>query len=204
MQKTRCTVLLCWMADRSRFMMPVNVFPSTGTILQCLGCRWQEGLAYRRSRSLQTRLTLSITYCIVVATFVRAAPEQSPNPLAEIQSVLRGQQDAWNRGDIDGFMNGYSRSQSTVFVSEDEVRRGWETVRERYRVKYSDRAKMGTLSFSESEVTMLSPDTAVVLGRWHLKRANDEPHGRFTLIFKHLPEGWRIVHDHTSAAPPTK
>jgi ketosteroid isomerase-like protein len=76
-----------------------------------------------------------------------------------------------------------------------------ETVRERYRVKYSDRAKMGTLTFSEIEVTMFSPDAAVVLGRWRLKRANDEPHGRFTLIFKRLPEGWRIVHDHTSAAP---
>jgi ketosteroid isomerase-like protein len=48
---------------------------------------------------------------------------------------------------------------------------------------------------------MLSPDAAVVVGRWQLKRTNDEPHGRFTLIFKRLPEGWRIVHDHTSAAP---
>jgi len=101
-------------------------------------------------------------------------------------------------------MNGYARSTSTVFVSQDEVGRGWETVRDRYRIKYSDRAKMGTLSFSDIEVMMLSPDAAVVLGRWRLKRANDEPHGRFTLIFKRLPEGWRIVHDHTSAAPPTK
>ena len=139
-----------------------------------------------------------------MAPLVCAEPEQPPNSVAEIQSVLSGQQDAWNRGDIDAFMNGYTRSASTVFVSEDEVRRGWETVRERYRVKYSDRTKMGTLSFSEIEVTMLSPDAAVVLGRWRLKRANDEPHGRFTLIFKRLPEGWRIVHDHTSAAPPTK
>jgi ketosteroid isomerase-like protein len=98
-------------------------------------------------------------------------------------------------------MNGYARSASTVFVSQDEVSRGWETVRNRYRVKYSDRTKMGTLSFSEIEVTMVSADSAVVLGRWRLKRTNDEPHGRFTLIFKHLPEGWRIVHDHTSAAP---
>jgi ketosteroid isomerase-like protein len=98
-------------------------------------------------------------------------------------------------------MNGYARSTSTVFISDDEVSRGWEIVRDRYRVKYSDRAKMGTLSFSDVEVTMLSPDAAVVLGRWRLKRGNDEPHGRFTLIFKRLPEGWRIVHDHTSAAP---
>jgi ketosteroid isomerase-like protein len=139
-----------------------------------------------------------------MAPFVCAASEQSPNSVAEIQSVLTVQQDAWNRGDIDTFMNGYARSASTVFVSEDEVGRGWERVRERYRVRYSDRAKMGTLSFSEIEVTMFSPDAAVVLGRWRLKRANDEPHGRFTLIFKRLPEGWRIVHDHTSAAPPTK
>jgi uncharacterized protein (TIGR02246 family) len=139
-----------------------------------------------------------------MAALAYAAPEQPSNSVAEIQSILTTQQDAWNRGDIDAFMNGYARSASTVFVSEDEVRRGWEIVRDRYRVKYSDRAKMGTLGFSEIEVTMLSPDAAVVLGAWRLKRANDEPHGRFTLIFKRLPEGWRIVHDHTSAAPPTK
>jgi uncharacterized protein (TIGR02246 family) len=152
--------------------------------------------------SLQTGLTLPIICHILMAAFVCAAPEQASNLVAEIQSVLTAQQDAWNRGDIDAFMNGYARSASTVFVSGDEVRRGWETVRDRYRVKYSDRAKMGTLSFSDIEVTMLSPDAAAVLGRWRLKRADDEPHGRFTLIFKRLPEGWRIVHDHTSAAPP--
>jgi uncharacterized protein (TIGR02246 family) len=149
---------------------------------------------------MQTRLTLPVLCNILMATLVCAAPEQPPNSVTEIQSVLSAQQDAWNRGDIDAFMNGYAQSASTVFISGDEVTRGWETVRDRYRVKYSDRAKMGTLSFSDIEVTMLSPDAAVVLGRWRLKRANDEPHGRFTLIFKRLPEGWRIVHDHTSAA----
>ena len=150
--------------------------------------------------SLQTRLTLPVICYILIAVLACAAPEQTSTSVAEIQSVLTAQQDAWNRGDIDAFMNGYARSASTVFVSQDEVSRGWQTVRDRYRVKYSDRTKMGTLSFSEIEVTMLSPDAAVMLGRWRLKRANDEPRGRFTLIFKRLPEGWRIVHDHTSAA----
>ena len=154
--------------------------------------------------SLQTRLTLPIICNILMAALVCAEPEQPPNSVAEIQSILGAQQNAWNRGDIDAFMNGYAQSASTVFVSEDEVRRGWETVRDRYRLKYSDRATMGTLSFSDIEVTMFSPDAAVVLGLWRLKRANDEPHGRFTLIFKRLPEGWRIVHDHTSAASLTK
>jgi ketosteroid isomerase-like protein len=119
-----------------------------------------------------------------------------------IRAVLRGQELAWNQGDIDGFMNGYARAKSTIFVSEDKVTRGWETVRERYRKKYSDRAKMGTLTFSDLEITPLSHDSAIALGRWQLKRAGDQPHGRFTLIFRLTNDGWRIVHDHTSAAPP--
>jgi uncharacterized protein (TIGR02246 family) len=150
--------------------------------------------------SLQTRLTLLISCCILTAAIVCAAPDQSPNPAAEIQSVLTAQQEAWNRGDIDAFMNGYAQSASTLFISGDEVTRGWDTVRERYRKKYSDRSKMGTLTFSEIEVIPLSPDSAVVLGRWKLQRAKDQPHGRFTLVFKRPAEGWRIIVDHTSAA----
>jgi len=146
---------------------------------------------------------LTIFFCILMAATVSAAPTQTQNGAPQIRSVLRSQQDAWNRGDIDAFMNGYARAASTAFVSDDTIRRGWETVRQRYKKKYSDRAKMGALTFSDLEITLLSPDAAVVLGRWRLKRANDQPHGRFTLIFKRLPEGWRIVHDHTSAAPPT-
>jgi hypothetical protein len=62
----------------------------------------------------------------------------------------------------------------------------------------------GDVTFSALDITLLSPDSALVLGSWKLQRAKDRPHGRFTLIFKRLPEGWRIVHDHTSAAAPPK
>jgi ketosteroid isomerase-like protein len=117
-----------------------------------------------------------------------------------IRAVMQAQQDACNSGDIDAFMNGYAHSDKTVFVSGDEVTRGWQTVRDRYKAKYSDRQKMGMLNFSDLEITELAPDAAVVLGRWELKRAQDNPHGRFTLIFRQTPVGWRIVHDHTSAA----
>jgi uncharacterized protein (TIGR02246 family) len=147
---------------------------------------------------------ITISSYILMATKVFGAPAQTSNAfvVAQIRSVLRAQQDAWNRGDLDGFMNGYARSPSTVFISDDTIRRGWETVRDRYRQKYSNRVKMGTLSFSDIEINLLSPDAAVVVGRWRLERPKDRPHGRFTLIFRRLPEGWRIVHDHTSAAPP--
>lgn len=144
-------------------------------------------------------LFASISWSISAASVERE--QDRANAFAQIRNVLRVQQAAWNRGDIDAFMNGYARSRSTTFVSEDTVRRGWETVRDRYRKKYSDRAKMGLLTFSDLEIASLGSDAAVVLGRWKLKRAQDQPHGRFTLIFRRLPEGWRIVHDHTSAAP---
>ncbi len=118
----------------------------------------------------------------------------------EVRAVLQAQQEAWNRGDIDAFMNGYWHSDATVFVSGDDVTRGWQTVRDRYKTKYSDRDKMGTLTFSDLEITALGTGAAVVLGRWELKRATDSPHGLFTLIFRQTPDGWRIVHDHTSTA----
>ena len=142
---------------------------------------------------------------ILFVSFEASAVEQEDRKdgvSAEIRAVLSRQQEAWNHGDIDGFMNGYARAETTVFVSGDEVTRGWQTVRDRYLKKYGDRAKMGVLTFSDLEIEQLGPDSAIALGRWELKRANDNPHGCFTLIFRHTPDGWRIVHDHTSAAPP--
>jgi ketosteroid isomerase-like protein len=207
MQKKRCTALFGWMGDASAFIRPVKIFPSVEAILKLDAA---GHVAYKRSPSLQMISPVSLgrerwlafTCCTLMAITLFAAPEQAANAPTQIRSVLQAQQDAWNRGDIDGFMNGYARSASTVFISEDTIRRGWQTVRDRYRKKYSSRAKMGRLMFSDLEITLLSSDSAVAYGRWKLKRANDQPHGRFTLIIKRLSEGWRIVHDHTSAAPP--
>jgi uncharacterized protein (TIGR02246 family) len=123
----------------------------------------------------------------------------SDKSIAAIRSVIEAQRDAWNRGDIEGYMNGYDRSDNTVFVSGDSVTRGWKTVLERYKKTYDTREKMGQLTFSDLEITKLTNDNAVVIGRWLLKRAADEPHGRFTLIFKKTKQGWRIIHDHTSS-----
>lgn len=120
--------------------------------------------------------------------------------IAAIKAVIEAQRDAWNKGDIEGYMDGYDRSERTVFVSGDTVNHGWQTVLERYKKGYDTREKMGQLTFSDLDISILTKDTAVVIGRWLLKRANDEPHGRFTLIFKKTKSGWRIIHDHTSSA----
>jgi ketosteroid isomerase-like protein len=104
----------------------------------------------------------------------------------------------WNRGDIDAFMKGYWNSEKLVFASGDGLTRGWQPTLDRYKKSYDSRAKMGTLTFSDLEVNVISKDAAVVLGSWSLAREKDNPHGKFTLIFRKFKDGWRIVHDHTS------
>lgn len=136
---------------------------------------------------------------MVVQTQTPAKPKEAKT-LAAIRAVLDAQRDAWNRGDIEGYMEGYERSAQTVFVSADNVTHGWQTVLDRYKKNYNTREKMGTLTFSDLEITLPGKESAVVLGRWHLKRASDEPHGRFTLIFRKTKQGWKIIHDHTSSA----
>jgi ketosteroid isomerase-like protein len=117
-----------------------------------------------------------------------------------IKAVLDAQVAAWNRGDLENYMDGYDRSTNTEFVGGDTITRGWQTVLDRYRKNYSSREKMGVLTFSDLETNILSKDAALVFGRWHLKRAGDEPHGTFTLLFRKTKAGWRIVHDHSSSA----
>jgi ketosteroid isomerase-like protein len=139
-------------------------------------------------------LTASIS--VLAAGIVSAAVEG--NAVAEIRAVMSAQVTAWNRGDVDGFMEGYARSSATEFVAGIKLTRGWQTVRDRYRKKYDSREKMGRLTFSELKITPLSHDAAIVLGRWRLDRKADKPHGIFTLLFRRTAAGWRIVHDHTS------
>ena len=140
-----------------------------------------------------------ITLCLLTGMSSAQSASEKKSTDA-IRAVLEAQRDAWNKGDVEGYMDGYDRSDKTVFVSGDTVTRGWQTVLDRYKKSYDTREKMGQLTFSDLEFTILSKDSIAVVGRWLLKRANDEPHGRFTLIFKKTKQGWRIIHDHTSSA----
>jgi ketosteroid isomerase-like protein len=116
----------------------------------------------------------------------------------EIRKVMDDQAVAWNRGDIDGFMTGYWKSDKLVFVSTGKVTRGWQPTLDNYKKGYDTRAKMGVLKFSDLEFFVVSKDAAIVLGSWELTRETDKPHGKFTLTFRKFKEGWRIVMDHTS------
>ena len=115
-----------------------------------------------------------------------------------IENVLAAQQKAWNDGNVDAFLEGYWPSDELTFSGSSGVARGFNAVRERYKKSYPDRQAMGKLDFSELEIHMLGADAALVLGHWHLAREKGDVGGVFSLVFQRFPEGWKIIHDHTS------
>lgn len=128
-------------------------------------------------------------------TFAQSNDEKSK---AAIRQVMEEQAVAWNNGNIDGFMKGYWNSPQMTFVSGTNVTKGWQPTLERYKKSYDSKAKMGILTFSDLEITVLGKDAAVVLGKWSLQREKDNPNGLFTLTFRKFKDGWKIILDHTS------
>jgi len=143
---------------------------------------------------------------IAAGTSVWSGPRQDSGQdqaaRTAIVALLRAQQEDWNRGDIPAFLSGYWNSPKLTFAGSKGFTRGWQPVLERYERTYADRAAMGKLDFSELEVRPLGPNAALVLGHWHLQRQMGDVGGIFTLVLQKFPEGWRIVHDHTTQSPP--
>ena len=115
-----------------------------------------------------------------------------------IRNVLQTQTEAWNKGNIDEFMQGYWKSDSLKFIGKTGVAYGYMATLERYKKNYFDTAQMGKLSFDILEVRRLSPEYYFVLGKWFLKRSVGDIGGIYTLIFRKINGKWVIVSDHTS------
>jgi beta-aspartyl-peptidase (threonine type) len=130
---------------------------------------------------------------------IASSEEQSQS----IRAVLSAQQAAWNRGDMPAFLESYWNSPELTFAGSDGIVRGYDGLLARYRTSYPDKQTMGELDFSGLEIRQLGPDAALVLGQWHLKRNVGDVGGVFTLVFQRFPDGWRIIHDHTSAQKQT-
>jgi ketosteroid isomerase-like protein len=117
-----------------------------------------------------------------------------------VKKVLDDQVVAWNKGDLEGFMAGYWKSDKLSFFSGDKKTAGWQATLDRYRKRYqADGKEMGKLSFDELSIEMLGDGHALVRGRFRLQLGTEAPTGIFTLVLRKLPEGWRIIHDHTSS-----
>ena len=119
---------------------------------------------------------------------------------AAIRALLERQDAAWNRGDIDAFMEGYWISDRLRFGSGGTVTYGYDETLARYKANYADPSKMGQLAFTDLQIDQVSADAAVVHGRWQLTRAEDRPGGLFTLVFRKFDGDWVIVSDTTTSA----
>jgi beta-aspartyl-peptidase (threonine type) len=133
------------------------------------------------------------------ASCQKQAATTDTESIAQIQAVLDRQAEAWNRQDLEGFMDGYWNSPDLTFYSGATAVSGWQTTIDRYRARYqSEGAEMGHLEFSDLKIELLGPGAAFVRGRWHLDMSSGEQGGLYTLTFRKLADGWKIVHDHTS------
>tara|TARA_R110002096_G_scaffold143328_5_gene299387 strand:+ start:32922 stop:33386 length:465 start_codon:yes stop_codon:yes gene_type:complete len=143
--------------------------------------------------------------CVLIAMTVSCAavtPTFRTTDRQAITTLLEEQRQAWNRGDIPAFMEGYVHSDELVFTSGAAIRRGWQETHDRYLERYgNDASTMGTLGFEIVDLKSLGADGAVMLGRWSLTGLEAPAGGVFTIVFERRPEGWRIVHDHTSSNP---
>lgn len=141
---------------------------------------------------------------VALSSEVRAQVTYGDNGGAksQVERVLHAQQEAWNRHDLEGFMAGYWNSPELTFFSGAKENHGWQATIDRYRATYASPGhEMGKLEFSGLRIEMLGADAAFVRGAWQLAMSDGKtPHGLFTLVFRKFPDGWKIVHDHTSAA----
>jgi uncharacterized protein (TIGR02246 family) len=160
-----------------------------------------------RSRFLLSFFFSSCCFTIILLATSAAVRGQDVsgsygNDAKAIERVLRTQQEAWNRHDLEGFMAGYWNSKDLTFFSGAEEHNGWQATIDRYLATYASAGhEMGKLEFSGLRVVVLGQDSAFVRGAWKLTMSDGKtPHGLFTLVFRKFPEGWKIVHDHTSVA----
>jgi ketosteroid isomerase-like protein len=150
------------------------------------------------------RTLLALTAILLLPTF-RASGQNSNSAETDktaVEHVLNLQRDAWNHHDLEGFMAGYWNSPELTFFSGATMSSGWQATIARYRKKYQGEGReMGHLEFSDLNIQVLAADAAFVRGAWELTLPDGKkPHGLFTLVFRKFPDGWKILHDHTSAA----
>ena len=149
-------------------------------------------------------MIMALSGCIIISeseaeTSGPSETVDEATELAAIKTVLDAQEDAWNAGDIDGFMEGYWNSDELRFASGADITYGWQATIDRYKRNYDSREKMGQLTFNDLEFHLMSPTRAVVFGQWHLEREGPDPHGLYTLILHKIEGEWLIVSDHTSS-----
>ena len=141
-----------------------------------------------------------VTLLVLLATACAAPARFTPTDRTAITAMIQAQAEAWNRGDLDGFMAGYAKVPTLVFTSGAKIRRGWQAAHDHFHKRYgTDKSTMGKLAFEILSIDSVGADGAVVLGSWRLTETPQAGAGIFSVVVHRRPEGWRVIHDHTSS-----
>ncbi len=135
---------------------------------------------------------LSLLLLCSASTFAQTTDEVS------IRKLLSEQTESWNRGDLEGFMKTYWKSDSLMFIGKSGVTYGWNNTLNNYKKGYPDTTAMGKLSFDIISVKPLSEKYYQVVGKWHLKRTIGDLSGHYTLLMEKINGVWVIISDHSS------
>lgn len=138
------------------------------------------------------RLFISLLFFISVSAIGQTADEM------EVRKILTRQNEAWNRGDLDAFMEGYWENDSLMFIGSSGITYGYKNTLANYKKRFPDTQAMGTLTFTLIRVRQLSPEYCHVTGQWHLQRSIGDAGGFFTLVFRKINRQWVIISDHSS------
>lgn len=139
-----------------------------------------------------------LTCSLLLLACYRATAQNTASDELSIRQVMASQESAWNRADLEGFMQGYWKSDSLRFIGSRGLTYGWQATLDNYKKSYPDADAMGKLSFTILSIEILAPESAFVVGKWHLTRTKDEIGGHYTLLWKKINGAWVIVADHSS------
>jgi len=135
---------------------------------------------------------LVIFFAALITASVAEAQED------EIRKLLSVQQDCWNSGDLECFMQGYLQSDDLVFVGSSGPKYGWQVTLNNYKKSYPDKDAMGKLTFDLLKLQPIGKKHYLVIGKWVLTRQSDSPQGHFSLLFEKIKGEWKIIADHSS------
>lgn len=140
-------------------------------------------------------MRILITGLLLLATVLLSA--QSKDEKA-ILKLLEEQNNAWNRGDVAGFMKGYWENDSLMFIGKTGVTYGYNNTLENYKKGYPDAAAMGKLTTTNIKISRLSKNYYFIIGKWYLKRSIGDISGHYNLLLKKINGQWVIIADHSS------
>lgn len=148
---------------------------------------------------MTTLLKINRLYILSLVILVQCmSPLLSEKDKLQILNVMKKQENCWNKGDIECFMEGYWKSDSLKFIGKSGITYGWQNTLDNYKKKYPGKAAMGRLDFEIISLEALGTNAVLLIGKWTLTRESDSPNGHFSLIWKKIKGVWVIVADHSS------